>query len=260
MRMQTLHELQSDFLRFIAGEASPDLLATIDGDGFDPVSLLSIYRNNTLITLTETLSATYPVVRRLVNQRFFAYAAHTFIFGNFPSTPCLVEYGAKFPAFLADFPPAAGIAYLSDVASLEWAINRVVHSATESAVAIDSIAGVGSDPAEIRLHTDPATRYVASIYPIHQIWRANQPDVDPGVIHLEGNGEHLQIRRTDGLQIRHLLPASWTFRAVIAEGGALGTAVESALEIDTIFDLSTALAALFDEYLVVGFDTQAAPF
>ena len=255
MRMMTLRELQSDFRRFIAGESSPDLLAAVDGEEFDPASLLSIYRNNTLITLSETLSATFPVVRRLVGQRFFEYAAHTFICGNFPSTPCLVEYGAKFPAFLADFPPAAGIAYLSDVASLEWAINRVVHSATETAVTIDCIAGVGSDPAGIRLRTDPATRYVASIYPIHQIWRANRPDVDPGVIHLGGNGEHLQIRRTDGLQIRHLLPASWTFRAVITAGGALGIAVESALEIDTAFDLSTALAALFDECLVVGADS-----
>jgi len=254
--MHTLHELQSNFRRFIAGETSPDLLAAIEGGGLDPTSLLSIYRNNTLIVLTETLSTTFPVVRRLVDERFFAYAAHHFIRGgNFPSAPCLVEYGAKFPAFLADFSPAAGIAYLSDVANLEWAINRVVHSATESVLTIDSIAGVISDPAKIRMRIELATRYVASVYPIHQIWQANQQVADPEVIRLEGNGEHLQIRRTEGLQIRHLLPASWTFRAVIAGGGTLGNALESALQIDAAFDLPAALAALFEEHLVVGFDT-----
>jgi hypothetical protein len=255
--MRTLHELQSDFRRFIAGETSPDLLAAVGGQGFDPASRLAIYRNNTLITLTETLSATFPVVRRLVDERFFAYAAHHFICGNFPSTPCLVEYGAKLPAFLATFPPAAGIAYLSDVASLEWAVNRVMHAASQSAIPIESIVAIGSDPAQIRLRTDPAAGYVASIYPIHQIWETNQPDVDPEEIRLQGDREHLQVRRTGALQIRNLLPADWTFRALLADRAALGPAAEAALEIDAGFDLSTALAAIFEEGLVVGFDTSA---
>ena len=253
--MPPLHELQSNFRRFIAEETTADLLDIVDGGEFDPISVLSIYRNNTLITLTEALSATFPVVRRLVDERFFAYAAHHFICGNLPSAPCLVEYGAEFPVFLATFPPAAGIPYLSDVASLEWEINRVVHARSERAISIASIVGVGSDPAQIRLRTDPAARYVASIFPIHQIWEANRPDVDPEKIRHKKDRQHLQVRRTDALlQVRHLLPSDWTFRALIADRATLGTATEGALEIDANFDLSKALSAIFEEGLIVGFD------
>jgi hypothetical protein len=57
------------------------------------------------------------------------------------------------------------------------------------------------------------------------------------------------------LQVRQLLPADWTFRALIADRAALGAAAEGALKIDADFDLSIALAAMFGEGLVVGFDT-----
>ena len=107
--MPTLHELQSGFVNFIVGDSADDLVGLVEPGAIDPVSLLSIYRNNALITLTETLAAVYPVVRRLVDQRFFDYAASTYISSNLPSRPCLAEYGAEFPAFLALFPPAGRV-------------------------------------------------------------------------------------------------------------------------------------------------------
>jgi hypothetical protein len=251
--MPMLHELQSDFRRFIAGQESPGLIGMVDGGGFDPASLLSIYRNNTLITLTEALSATFPVVRRLVDRRFFAYAAHAFVRDNFPSSPCLVEYGAEFPAFLAKFPPAAGIVYLPDVARLEWAINRVVHAMPRVAIGLASIAVAQTDPAQLRLCADPATRFIMSAYPVHRIWEANQPGVDPGEIRLEDGRAYLQIRYAGQLAIGHLSRANWTFRARIADGATLGAAVEATLEVDGVFNLAPALAALFEERLIVGF-------
>ena len=33
-----------------------------------------------------------------------------------------------FPEFLARFPPAASLAYIADVARLEWAVNRALHA------------------------------------------------------------------------------------------------------------------------------------
>ena len=122
--MPTLLDLQSDFRRFLTGEACPQLLQVVDGIGFESESRLSIYRNNTIATLTGALKATFPVVCRLVDDRFFDYAAHAFIQHNLPASPCLVEYGGDFPTFLAGFPAAADLDYLPDVARLEWAINQ----------------------------------------------------------------------------------------------------------------------------------------
>ena len=44
-----------------------------------------------------------PVVCRLVDRRFFAYAADPYIRAHPPAGPCLFEYGATFPDFLAAF-------------------------------------------------------------------------------------------------------------------------------------------------------------
>jgi Putative DNA-binding domain len=250
--MPTLHELQSSFVDFLVGEASSDLVETVDGGGTDPVALLSIYRNNMLITLTATLAATFPVVRRLVDPKFFEYASQTFISSNLPSRPCLAEYGSEFPSFLALFPPAAEVPYLSDVASLEWAISRVIRADIEPEISLDSIVDIGTDPAEIRLRIGTGVRYLASSYPIHQIWLANRSDIEPTEMHLSRQGEHLQIRQTDSLELQYLPQAVWLFRALIADGSGLGAAAEAALELDPLFELPVALATMFNEGIVVG--------
>jgi Putative DNA-binding domain len=260
--MPTLHDLQSDFRRFLAGDAPGGLLSLIDDAGLEPEARLSIYRNNTLVTLTAALSATFPVVCRLVDHRFFAYAAHAFIQHTLPTSPCLVEYGGDFPAFLANFPPAAGLDYLPDVARLEWAINRVLHTYPEAPIPLTSLLDVQGDPALIRMRMDPATRFVASPYPVDHIWQAHQPGVEPMDVALGRPGVHLEIRRADGLHITPLPPALWTFRSLIGEGATLGAAAEAATALAPDFDLTQALAALFGERLIVQLvvDTDTSVF
>jgi hypothetical protein len=45
-----------------------------------------------------------------------------------PTSACLNDYGQQFAAFLAQFPQAAHLSYLADVARLEWAVNRALHA------------------------------------------------------------------------------------------------------------------------------------
>jgi hypothetical protein len=251
--MPTLHDLQSDFRRFLTGEAPEQLLRFVDGVGFGPESRLSIYRNNMLVTLTTALKATFPVVCRLVDDRFFENAANAFIQHHLPSSPCLVEYGDDFPNFLASFPPAASVDYLPDVARLEWAISRVLHAPDpEAPIPLASLVTVRGDPAQIRLSMTAACRYVASPHPIDRIWQFNQPGMDPAEIPLDRRGAHLEVRRAGGLQLTGLPPAVWTFRTRIADGAALGPAAAEALAIASDFDLARALGALFEAGLVVG--------
>jgi hypothetical protein len=249
--MPTLHELQSDFRRFLTGDVPGELLQLVEGAGLEPEARLSIYRNNTLVTLTAALNATFPVVCRLVDQRFFAYAAQAFLRHNLPASPCLAEYGADFPAFLAGFPPAARLDYLPDVARLEWAISGVLRTCPETPVPLASLLAAPGDPAHIRLCMDPATRFIASPHPIGHIWRTNQPGVEPVPPAPGCPGAHLEIRQADGLRITDLSAASWTFRSRIAAGATLGAAAESATVLAPDFDLAQALAALFGEGLIV---------
>jgi hypothetical protein len=259
--MPALHDLQSDFRRFLTGGTPQRLVGMVDGDGFDPEARLSIYRNNTISTLSAALEATFPVVCRLVDDRFFNYAACTFIRENLPTSPCLVEYGSDFPRFLAGFAPAADLGYLPDVARLEWAINRVLHAPnSEAPIPIASLLAAQGDPAQIGLFMEPAVKYVASLYPIDQIWRSNQPGDEPAEMALDRHAAHLEIRRTKELRIVRLPPAVWAFRSAIAEGATLGAAATEALAIAADFDLAPALAALFDAGLVVGFQWPPTEF
>src|ERR1700739_962818 len=99
----TLLELQIHLRRAVLeGDASP-IVAAIEGDGIDPSARLGIYRNHALTTFGATLKATFPVVCRLVDERFFAYAAHDYLRLHPPPSRCLAEYGADFPDFLAEF-------------------------------------------------------------------------------------------------------------------------------------------------------------
>src|SRR5262245_6846901 len=102
--MPALRELQHGFRRaLLAGEdaAAADVL----GDGLGAPPRIALYRHHVFTPLTAVLEQTYPVVCRLVDRRFFAYTADTYIRREPPHGPCLFEYGASFGDFLSAFPP-----------------------------------------------------------------------------------------------------------------------------------------------------------
>ena len=125
----SLRDLQLAFCRTVVGPPSNELLSLVDSDVFSPDERLSIYRNNVLTRLSETLKEAFPVVRRIVGRAFFDYATHSFIEEHLPSEPCLSAYGTRFPQFLKSFPAASQLSYLADVAQLEWSISQVVRAA-----------------------------------------------------------------------------------------------------------------------------------
>src|SRR5262245_2320467 len=126
--MSALGDLQASFRDAILSGDARDVARLIVPDGLSPGARLQIYGHHVLDTLTAVLASTFPVVRRLVDARFFAYAADTYIRQHPPGGPCLAEYGATLPTFLADFPPCRAHAYLPDVARLEWAIHTARHA------------------------------------------------------------------------------------------------------------------------------------
>jgi len=101
--MSTLLELQMQLRRAVLGGDTVEIVAAIHGDGLDPAARVGIYRNHAFATLGASLQATFPVICRLVDKRFFTYVAHEYLREHPPHSRCLVEYGADFADFLADF-------------------------------------------------------------------------------------------------------------------------------------------------------------
>ena len=248
----TLHELQTAFCESMSGNAPDKLLHLIAGDGFDPIARLGIYRNNVVTRLTDTLSASYPVVSQLVDSRFFDFAAREFLHRHLPTSGCLSDYGSEFPAFLTAFEPVAELKYLGDVAKLEWAIQEIRHAAALVPVPIAALAAMSGDPAQFKIRINDAVKFAASPYAIDQIWIAHQAESRWDSLQIQEGGVWLQIEGAEVLRITRLAPSSWEFRALLAKGASLGKAITAALAISNHFDPSSAIAALFADELVIG--------
>ncbi len=252
--MPALAELQAAFRAALLDGAEAPAAALIAGDGLAPSARLAIYRHHVLSTLTAALESTYPVVCRLVDRRFFGYAADVYIRRHPPTGPCLFEYGESFPAFLAGFPPCRALAWLPDIAALEWALHRAVHADEAAPLAPEALAAVPkTDVGRLVLRLDPSVTLLRSRWPIDEIWRANQPDRD-GAADLDAGPVRLEVRRCDDEAAMRALPAStWEFRRALAEGQTLAASAGGALATDPAFDLAQALHALLAERLLVGF-------
>ena len=253
--MSSAHELDRRFAAALLGGADEGIVAEIQGDGLDPAARIAIYRNHVFAALTEALEATYPIVVRLVDRRFFGYAADRFIREHPPAGPCVFEYGESFADFLTSFPPCRDLVYLPDVARLEWALNRARHA--EDAVPLDR-RWLADVPAEeigtVRLVLHPSVSLIQSSWPIDRIWRANQPDADPeATVSLDEGGVSLTIHLAgDDIVFRSLTPSSYTFRRALADDLDLESAVDAARSVDPCFDLTGALRELLEEGLIVG--------
>jgi len=240
--MPALREIQLAFKDGLLGGDEEALIQQIEGDGLDPRARLAVYRHHVLTTLTAALEAVYPVVCRLVDRRFFAYAADTFIRRHPPTGPCLAEYGAAFPDFLAGFPPCEGHSYLGDVARLEWAI----HQASETPQAaplnrsrLDAVAP--ADMSRLTFAMDPTLTFLASPWPVDTIWRAHQGGGEPAQqVDLRAGGVCLEVRACrEEIMLRALEPATYAFRDALARGLTLGEAASLTLESHPSFDLMT---------------------
>jgi putative DNA-binding protein len=250
-----LLELQIQFCRAVLGGDTTEIVSQIRGDELPPAARLQIYRNHAVTTLGAALGATFPIVRRLVDARFFAYAAHEYLRGQPPYSRCLIEYGAEFADFLAGFDACKNVPYLADVARFEWGLKIAATMRERTPLAIDALAEVSPETAPcVSLCLQPSASYLASAWPIDVIWQANQLTVVP-TIDLASGGVRIEIRRCgEGSAWQRLDAGAFTFRKALAAGVTLAAAAAAASAIDPPFDLETALDRIFSDGLAIGLD------
>lgn len=247
--MPALHEVQARFAHAVFGHGE-EVLRWIRGNGLDPTRRLQVYRNNTEAGLAEALRETFPVVHRLVGDFFFQGMARAYLRRHPPASGCLLDFGGEFPGFIEGFPPAATLAYLPDVARLEWAFHSAYHAADAeylTTAALQVVPTERYDALRLRLH--PSIRLLASPWPVLRIFAINQPDY-------EGR-ETLDLRREGGCRVLAIRPdldvalhplelGEFAFLTALERDGDLGAAFASAAAIEPGFDLTRALLVGFD--------------
>lgn len=232
--LPTLAEMQDRFRAAVLGHDDTPVRGFVRGD-------IGIYRNTVQASLIDVLAAAFPVTQRIVGADFFRTLAGRFVAAAPPRVPQLSLYGGGFAEFIAGEEAGRQLPYLPDTARLEWARGECYFAADAPTLRAARLAALGPDDIErmvLALH--PATRLIASPYPIHRIWEVNQPAVtDVPRVDMNIGQWALVSRRGHHVVTREIVKADAAFLSAIIAGRPLGEA--AAAISDSRFDLRQAL-------------------
>lgn len=251
--MPDLHEIQSRMtVAILSGDL--DAHAGLFRAGMASAGeRLSIYRNNTIASLTECLRMVFPVTVKLSDPRFFAYAAHEFITKHPPQDARLSRYGAGFPRFLSGFEACRDFPILAEMAALEWAMYDSLNASAAPAIPLALASRALTDDRQIGLALQPGLRFALSSWPILGVWLDHQkPDET-----IRGPLRPVPTRiavmtNSDDIQCLELEPGRFAFWRAAARGASLAEAARKALLRDRLFDVVGETVLLFRSGLVTG--------
>ena len=161
----------------------------------------------------------------------------------------------------ADYPPARALAYLPDVARLEWAIDQAAIAADAPSFDLAALAALPEDAyAGLRFVLHPSVQLVESRYPILRIWQANQPDFEGSAeVDLDEGGDSLLVARGErGVDIERLEPGAAALLRGFAAGESLAVAASLATAAEPSFDLTAALRRHVASQVLVAFVAPAS--
>jgi hypothetical protein len=239
------------------GKLPPGLTAT---DPAEAPRRFAVYRNNVAHGLGRALAQRFPVIERLVGPAFFAAMARVYCQAHRPQSPVLLDWGDRFPGFLAEFPPLAGHPYMADVARIEYARGRAYHAADADRIAPDRLIAAARDPGAARLGLHPAVQVLRLDHPAVSIWAANQPDAPPGPLAASG-AEIALVLRTPGheVPVRRIDAGDAALIEALADGRTLGAAAAAAAAIDPAHDPQSILVHLMQSGCVIAPKEMSCP-
>jgi hypothetical protein len=221
---------------------------------------LAIYRHNFFSTLRGALADIYPVVCRIVGDKFFAHLADQFIRATPSTSGDLNQFGSEFAEFLARHADVAELPYLGDTARMEWHWHRAFHAADHTPFDLSRLAAIdAARHGEIVFVLHPSFALLSSAYPLLRIWQVNQPDYEGDMrVDWEAGGDWLMIYRQDVEVVLkvvnfplYAMLQSMEQRMTFAEVAA------AALSIDEAFDLQGQLLVLVQAGVIVDARTDA---
>lgn len=250
---------QRDFAAalFDAGRAPPAGLQAWNGS--DPARRFAVYRNNVVVSLTQALADTFPVVKQLVGDDFFDAMAGVYLREQPPSSPVLAHWGDGFADWLTGFAPAHALPYLPDMARLERARVAAWQAADARALPEPALRKRLADAATlplVRLVLHPSCRVLRSRFDVHALWAAHQQEGDWPAIDIDRACAMLVLRDADDevLVIGLDEPA-----AAFVDALGTGASFAQALAHAPGLDLVATLALLLRHGAIVGCAAPGEP-
>lgn len=210
----------------------------------------AVYRNTVMTGCIDALAANYPAVVHLVGDEWFRAAAAVHVRQAPPSHPCLFDYGDRFAAFLAAFPPATDLPYLADIARLDRLWTETHLAADESLLDASRVAALApGDLGRAVLAPHASARWAwFDRHPAWSIWRharAGAP-LDEGAVFepvWQAEGA-LLVRAGDAVEAVEASSGDCAFLNACAAGLTLAECAAAALAADAGLDLAATMARL----------------
>jgi hypothetical protein len=193
---------------------------------------VDVYRNNYHENLQDALAGAYPVIKQLVGDDFFRTMAREFIQHHPSRSGNLHHYGAELANFVATFSPVRELAYLADVAQLEWACHVAYFAPDKENKVLSKLAQISTEQyANLIFQTHIASQIICSSYPIVKIWHAHQLGAEPNFqIDLEQGGDCALVSRVaDAVQVNEISASEAKWLQQIQQGVCLGEATNTVL-------------------------------
>ena len=255
--MSTRH----DFAQALLDPDLPCPAGLVVGNGSSPARRFQVYRNNVVVALVDALASNFVVTHELVGETFFRAMAAVHARAHPPRSPVLACYGADFPAFIASFPPAAGLPYLADVARLEYLRVVACHAADVSPVGEGAFAAQLADegglPA-LSLGLQPSLAVLPSPFAVVSLWAAHQGVGDLAAVVPDVAETALVLRTGLEMEVIEIPPASGVFIAALQSGLPLGRAAEEATALGAGFDLAATLGLLLQKSAITALHPQGS--
>lgn len=206
---------------------------------------LKIYHNNIVGSLTEILRGCYPLCENLIGEDAFKALCRSYIFKNPPSSGCMIFYGRDLNIFIKTYKPTEQIQYLSDIATLEWALHHAYHAQDEQPLSAETLSNIPPDLlAETSLTLSDSVTLITSAYPlikIREFCLSKSEDKILDITSYEPN--HVLINRGADLDIQITQLKSCEHQALrnIENKKPLGECLEDVMTDHPEFDFSAFL-------------------
>ncbi len=217
--------------------------ALVHADTVSAEDRIAVYANNIVGSLIDVLENTYPAIYRHVGEENFAVIAGAFVRTQPPTRPRLDLFGSEFAPFLDGFGTAReNLPWLADLARLEWAYHDSYFAPDAPGFDPAALGDLAAeDYASLSFVLHPATRALASDYPVHALWQAETlGDVTE-------TGYRVLVARPALDVMAHDVDAgTYAMFTALAAGEALAAAAAAAQAEDDGFELQAALVRLIE--------------
>ncbi len=210
------------------------------------IARLSIYRNNTYLSLIEVLSDTFYNVVKTVGSDFFTLLAKDFIQASPPASGNLIYYGETFSHFIASHSKTKTLPYLSDLARLDFARHNAYYTSDEKNLTPHEFSTITpGNLANSIIIPHPSVTLIHSKYAIYSIHEFNEDlKQSNSEIHYHNPEYGLTLKTANGIITHQITQQLYNFLEAIHNQFGIGEALEQALNANPTFNASEAIQFL----------------